>query len=1127
MGALPLLFSLAAAAAASAASPPASPPDPFQWMEAPEAPRALAWVRAENARSLARLEGDPRYETLHREALAVVTASDRIPYPSFLRADLLANFWQDSGHVRGLLRTVPISDYRQAAPPWRVLLDVDRLAAAEHANWVYKGLDLRWPDKRRALVRLSDGGRDAYGAREIDLDSGQFVPGGFQLPSSKQDVAWFDPDTLEVARDWGPGSLTTSGYPYIVKLLGRGQALSAAREIFRGTAQDVGVTPVSLDDNATGRHWPALERAVNFFESEVYLVPGGAPQKLNLPPKLNLAGVLAGQLVFTTLQDWAPAAGAPTYPQGSLLSADLDTLRRDPGAPLTVIFRPGPRETIDGVSLSRSHLIVTGYRNVKGFALAFAPLSAGGWARRELALPGNSSIDAVSASDDSDLALFNVRSFLTPASLWLADLGRGRLEVLKSAPARFDASKDLVEQFEAVSSDGTRVPYFVVRPRDFAHDGSHPTLLYGYGGFQISMTPEYSGTIGKLWLERGGTYVLANIRGGGEFGPAWHEAGLKTRRQRIYDDFAAVARDLISRRITSPRRLGIEGGSNGGLLMGVELTQHPELWRAVVIQVPLLDMLRFDQIGAGSSWEAEYGDPHDPVEGAFLRSISPYHHLRAGVSYPEPFFVTSTADDRVGPGHARKMAAKMEAMGLPFLYYENTEGGHAASANLQEAARRVSLEMTYLSQKLMDLMGLSPMAPWRGRVILGHEKDPSSDAPDEQDIRPGRLALRRYDDRPCLGPAPAGGPRAASHPCPGHRALAQAGKSLARAPHPRAPGKRLAPEMRAIRLLALMGALAAGTAALPGQPAAEPGNFDPGARRPARRLAIAPSPRDAQERWTPTDFGAANPRLPTLVVAGDSTASTGDPAHRGWGAVLADYFDPAKINVINRAVGGRSFRTFYGEGLWQKIADALKPGDVVVIEFGHNDGGTPGVSRPDRGDLPGTGEETKAVRHADGTVETVHTFGWYARTFVREARAKGALPVLSSTTPRNIWTNPRASFRDGRLLEQQPGYDAAADRIEYGMGGMLGWIRQVAREEHAPFVDHSGLSGAVFDRLGREATAKYFPADHTHTSTEGAVVNAETMVAGLRTLRLPAIEAGLNGRGRGIAPAPPASSPRG
>jgi prolyl oligopeptidase len=463
------------------------------------------------------------------------------------------------------------------------------------------------------------------------------------------------------------------------------------------------VSPVVFCDNTSGRAWPGIHRDVNFFESETYLMLRGAPRQLNLPPKVDVAGVLDGRLVFTTLQDWSPYPGAPTYRQGALLSADLETLAGDPRAPLTVIFQPGPRETIDGVALSRTRLAATGYRDVKGFALVFTPEPGGGWSRLDLALPKNSSIDAISASDDSDRALFNVRSFLTPATLWLADLASGRLEVLKTAPARFDASRDVVDQFEAASSDGTLIPYFVVRPKDFIPDGSHPTLLYAYGGFQISLTPEYSGTTGKLWLERGGTYVLANIRGGGEFGPAWHEAGLKTHRQRIYDDFAAVARDLIARKITSPRRLGIEGGSNGGLLMGVEFTQRPDLWNAVVIDVPLLDMIRISKIAAGASWQGEYGDVNaNPKAMAFWMKTSPYQNLRAGVEYPEPFIFTTTKDDRVGPQHARKFAARMEEMRLPFLFYENTEGGHRSGADLKQQAHTQALTMTYLQMKLMN-----------------------------------------------------------------------------------------------------------------------------------------------------------------------------------------------------------------------------------------------------------------------------------------------------------------------------------------------------------------------------------------------------------------------------------------
>jgi prolyl oligopeptidase len=703
-----LLFCALASLAPAQPMPPSSAPpssataDPFLWLEGADSPRALEWVKTQNARSLAVLENDPRYAELHREALAIATATDRVPSPDFLHGNVLTNFWQDSAHVRGLWRSTTLASYRTAVPDWQPLLDIDALSAAEHANWVFKGADPRWPDKRRALVYLSNGGKDAIEAREFDLNTRQFVPGGFHLPEGKQDISWVDADTLAIAREWEPGTLTESGYAFIVKLLKRGEPLASAREVFRGTPKDVGVSPVVLCDNATGRSWAGVHRDVSFFESETYLFLADGPKKLNLPPKVDVAGVLNGQLVFTSLQDWTPVPGGPSYRQGTLLSCGLGALARDPATPITVVFAPGPREAVSTVALAHASLVVTAYKNVQGEAMVFTAAAGGSWQRRKLDLPGNSSVDLVSASDDSDQAIFGVANFLTPSTLWLAELSTEGLEALKTAPARFDASRDVVEQFAATSPDGTQVPYFVVRPKHLAYDGSNPTLLYGYGGFQISLTPEYSGTLGKLWLERGGVYVLANIRGGGEFGPAWHEAGLKTHRQRVYDDFAAVGRDVIARRLTSPRRLGIEGGSNGGLLMGVEFTQHPELWHAVVIQVPLLDMLRFDQIGAGASWVAEYGSPHDPVEGAFLRTISPYHNLRPGLPYPEPLLVTSTKDDRVGPAHARKMAAKMESLGLPFLYYENTDGGHAASANLQEAAKRVSLEMTYLTRKLLD-----------------------------------------------------------------------------------------------------------------------------------------------------------------------------------------------------------------------------------------------------------------------------------------------------------------------------------------------------------------------------------------------------------------------------------------
>jgi len=670
--------------------------DPFLWLEEVEGARALEWVRTQNARSLALLEGDPRYQLMHNEALGVVTASDRIPYPSFL-GEGLANFWQDDVHVRGLWRVTTLVSFATDAPDWQTLLDVDALAAAEGRNWVFHGASVLRPYYRRALVSLSDGGKDASERREFDLGARRFVEGGFFLPEGKQSAVWLDGDTLIVARDWGPGTMTASGYPFILKRLSRGAPLDKAEELFAGTAEDVSVGASVLRDPEGRVKGVLVNRQVSFFESERYLLTASGPLRLPLPARSSFRGFVADQLVFSLEEDWGS-----NYPAGALISLDLAACLADPAAaaPL-LIHAPGPREAIDDVATTRNLLLATIYRNVEGSAVAFR-FEGGRWAASPLALPEHASLHIVDTSEREDRGFIDVAGFLSPNALWLVQPGSAAPTVLKSLPARFDGANSTVEQFEATSADGTAVPYFVVRPKALELDGTAPTLLYGYGGFQVSMTPSYAGVIGKLWCEKGGVYVLANIRGGGEFGPQWHKAALKAERQRAFDDFLAVAEDLIRRGITSPRRLGIMGGSNGGLLMGAMLVQRPDLFRAIVIQVPLLDMLRYHKLLAGASWIAEYGDPDVPEEAEFLRRISPYHNLRPGIAYPEPFFVTSTKDDRVHPGHARKMAAKMESMGLTFFYYENVDGGHSAAANLAERARRNALEFTYLTEKLMD-----------------------------------------------------------------------------------------------------------------------------------------------------------------------------------------------------------------------------------------------------------------------------------------------------------------------------------------------------------------------------------------------------------------------------------------
>ena len=703
---LPLLLAALAAPSAHAQTPAPKPmpqpsADPFIWLEDADSPRALAWAKGENQRTLGLLESDPRYAILHQEALKIVDATDRIPMPGF-RAGAIYNFWQDQTHAQGLWRRTTLRSYQTADPRWETVLDLDALSKAEGKTWVWKGSICLQPEQKQCLLQLSNGGEDAVEVREFDLPSARFVQSGFTLPRGKQDLTWRDPDTLVVAREWGPRTMTESGYPFVVKLVKRGQPLEAAQEVFRGTPKDVQVSPSTLYDAQTGRKAVLITRAVSFFETETYLLTAQGTVKLPLPLKSTVQGLNGGQMLFTLQQDWTPEPGGRTIGKGSLVAADLDELARGGVRSVSVLMTPGSRESIEEIGIAKDRVVIAAYENVKGRALVFRRGADGSWSHQTLPLPDKAAIGVIDTDDRSDLTFLQVESFLDPPTLYLADAASGELKPVKSLPPRFDASNTVVEQFEATSTDGTKVPYFVVRPKGLKYDASNPTILYAYGGFQVSMLPNYSSTIGKLWLERGGTFVLANIRGGGEFGPAWHEAGLKTHRQLIYDDFAAVAKDLIARKITSPRRLGIQGGSNGGLLMGVEFEQHPDLWNAVDIQVPLLDMIRFTQIGAGASWVGEYGSPDVPEERAFLEKISPYQNLKVGVKYPEPLFVTSTKDDRVSPAHARKMAARMQAMGLPFLYYENMEGGHAASANLHETAHRIALEMTYFTRKLMD-----------------------------------------------------------------------------------------------------------------------------------------------------------------------------------------------------------------------------------------------------------------------------------------------------------------------------------------------------------------------------------------------------------------------------------------
>jgi prolyl oligopeptidase len=673
-------------------SAPAVATDQYSWLEDVTGDKALTWVKARNAESTRELASSEAFTQLKKDLLAILDSSERIPYVS-KRGPYYYNFWRDAKNPKGLWRRTTLEEYRKPQPKWDVVIDVDALARAENENWVWAGAQILRPGYARALVSLSRGGADATVVREFDLESRAFVTNGFQLSEAKGGAAWIDKDQVYVSTDFGPGSMTTSGYPRIAKLWKRGTPLSAARTIYEGHPDDMSISAVFDDTPGFERHF--VSRAIAFYKSELFLRKAdGTLVKIDVPDDAN-PNVQREWLTVDLRTPWT--VGGKTYPAGALLAARFDDFmngKRD----FTVLFQPTERSSLAGASWTRHHLILNVLEDVKNTLFVLTP-GDGAWSREPL--PGAPAFSTVSAAgvdpDESDDYFLNVSGYLSPATLQYGRVG-GTPETLKEMPAFFDASLLEVSQHFATSKDGTKIPYFQVSQKGMPLDGVRPTLLYGYGGFEISMTPGYSPLVGRGWLSRGGVYVVANIRGGGEYGPRWHQAALRQNRLRAYEDFAAVAEDLFARKVTSVSHLGIEGGSNGGLLMGNMLTLYPKLFGAVVCQVPLLDMKRYSHLLAGASWMAEYGDPDKPEEWAFIQAFSPYQNVRQDVKYPPVLFTTSTRDDRVHPGHARKMMAKMTEMGHDVRYYENVEGGHGGAANNEQAAHMQALAFTFLMQ---------------------------------------------------------------------------------------------------------------------------------------------------------------------------------------------------------------------------------------------------------------------------------------------------------------------------------------------------------------------------------------------------------------------------------------------
>ncbi|MCW0412431.1 hypothetical protein NB709_002307 [Xanthomonas sacchari] len=685
------------AAGTAAAKETAMPQDPYAWLEDVTGTKALDWVKAQNAKTEARLAETPAFKAREAGIREVLDSDAKIPAVQKI-GPYYYNLWKDRAHERGLWRRTTLDEYRKPEPKWETVLDLDALNKAEGENWVWHGANCLRPEYRRCLIALSRGGADADVTREFDLSTKQWIKDGFFRPEAKGGLSWIDADTVYLYTDFGPGSLTSSGYPRIVKQWKRGTPMTSATLVYEGKPDDMYIA--AMHDDTPGYERDFVSRTLAFYNDEMYLRGAdGRLTKIDVPNSAN-KGVHRQWLTLELRDPWT--VGGTTYPAGALLATKFDDFmagKRD----FQVLFTPTETASLASFAWTKSRLVLNVLDDVKSRLWVLTP-GEGEWARAafpvgDLAF-GSTSVDAVDA-DENDQVWLTSTDFLTPTTLMLADVQRGpkSIETLKAMPSFFDASKDEIEQHFAVSKDGTKVPYFLVRPKQLKADGSAPTLLYAYGGFEISMTPFYSGSLGRAWLDQGGVYALANIRGGGEYGPRWHQAALKQNRHKAYEDMAAVAQDLVARKITSAKHLGVQGGSNGGLMAGNMLMQYPQLFGAVVVQVPLLDMKRYSHLLAGASWMAEYGNP-DTDDWKFIQTFSPYHLFDPKKTYPPVIFLTSTRDDRVHPGHARKMAAKMIDAGKDVTYYENIEGGHGGAANNAQAAHMQALAYSFLWERL-------------------------------------------------------------------------------------------------------------------------------------------------------------------------------------------------------------------------------------------------------------------------------------------------------------------------------------------------------------------------------------------------------------------------------------------
>ncbi|MEC7953697.1 MAG: prolyl oligopeptidase family serine peptidase [Pseudomonadota bacterium] len=674
--------------------------DPYIWLEEIQGERALAKVDQWNADTEAVLTAQPEYPLAKAWAKQILDDTRQIALPDAIQGDMVTNLWRDADNPRGLWRIASLESYMAGAPEWRVLIDVDKLGEDEGQSWVWHGANCLAPDYARCLIALSPGGTDADVVREFDVTTGRFVDGGFTLPEAKSNVAWFDEDTLFVGTDEGEGSLTDSGYPRLVKLWDRGTDFSTARQIAEGEQADISASGFSVLDGDT--RWRFVNRSPSFWTNQISLVKAdGSTVPLPLPEDAEFEAVLNG-LVIAKLNSALETTGGTEQP-GALVAWSLQSVLDGSDPAPFAVFRPSDTQAIEEVAASETKLWVKVLDDVSGKLIELSP-GQSGWTARDMELPANSTVQIAETSGTGDTAFVTVESMLTPPTLYAVP-SEGEAVAIASEPAQFDASKFTVEQKFATSKDGTKVPYYLVRPKDA--QGPLPTLIHAYGGFRAAQTPKYltaepyrSGPLGLFWVESSNAYVLANIRGGGEYGPRWHEDALREKRQNSFDDFHAVADDLVASRLTTPGHIAASGRSNGGVLVGAVANQRPDLYGAIISGSPLIDMRRYNKLLAGASWMAEYGNPDVPEDWAFMKEWSPYQNMSDGPDVPAAFYYLSTLDDRVHPGHARKAAAKHEAYGQTFYYHEYREGGHSVGSDHEEDAKRAALLLSYLNLEI-------------------------------------------------------------------------------------------------------------------------------------------------------------------------------------------------------------------------------------------------------------------------------------------------------------------------------------------------------------------------------------------------------------------------------------------